>query len=237
MLEIQQNQPHYQAKNSVNFKGSEEYRYRAPEYEYDSMTKEDIEAERDEKLDKVNDTKQQFDDLADELENSDNKFVRKSGKLVRFGASLLGIVGTFVVAKYSSKMAIETLKSAAKSPAVKSTIDVLKKAEEPAGKILKSAKDYAGKVMENPKVKDNIAKVANSRFVTKAKDILANEKVKKVLEPLTTTLKSVKDIKINGKSIQSTVENVMAGATGSVIVDDLTGRNNDKSVVDLATGA
>ena len=237
MLEIQ-NQPQIQATSAVNFKGGRDYeRYSFDDEIPDSFDKAGIVAERDEKLDKINESKSQFDSLADELENSDNKLVQKSGKLVRFGATALGIIGTFVVAKYSSKMAIETLKSVAKHPAIKTTLNTLKEAKKPAGDAAKAIKDLAGKALENPKVKEGVEKFANSKVVTAAKEILKNEKVAKVLDPLKTTIDSIKGIKINGKSIQSTVENIMAGATtGSVIVDDLTGRNNDKSVVDLATG-
>lgn len=236
MLEIQ-SQPQVQAKQAVSFKGEQEYYSRSYGSDPDSFDRGEIDAERDEKLDKINEQKQQFDDLADELENSDNKFVQKAGKGMRFAASVLGLVGTFVVAKYSSKVAIETLKTAANNPAIKSTIEALKGAEGPAKKVLGSVKEMAGKIAENPKVKENIAKLTESKVGKFATSVIKNEKVAKVLEPIANTLKSIKDIKINGKTIQSAVENTMAATTtGSVLVDNLTGRNNDKSVVDLATG-
>lgn len=238
MLEIQ-NQPHYKSHQAVSFKGREDYEeYYTKPYGADCLSREEVEAERDEKLDKINEQKEQFDNLADELENSDNKIVQKAGKGMRFAASVLGLVGTFVVAKYSSKVAIETLKSAANNPAIKNTLNSLKGMEEPAKKALGSLKEIAGKITKNPKVKEGISKITESKIGKFATDALKNEKVAKVIEPLKNTLKSIKDIKINGKSIQSAVENTMAATTtGSVLVDNLTGRNNDKSMVDLATGS
>ena len=48
----------------------------------------------------------------------------------------------------------------------------------------------------------------------------------------------MKDIKIDGKKVQNAAENTMAvTTTGSVLVDNLTGRNNDKSAIELATGS
>ena len=75
------------------------------------------------------------------------------------------------------------------------------------------------------------------KYASFLKDFLNNKQVARVFEPLKNTLKSIKEIKINGKSVQSFAENTMAATTtGSVLVDNLTGRNNDKSNIELATG-
>ena len=46
------------------------------------------------------------------------------------------------------------------------------------------------------------------------------------------------DLTVNGDKVQTSIENTMAASTtASVIIDDLAGRNNNKSNVDLALGA
>ena len=66
---------------------------------------------------------------------------------------------------------------------------------------------------------------------------MKNEKIAKYAEPLKNTINSIKDTKIDGKKIQNFVENAMAvTTTGSVIVDDLAGRNDEKSATELAAG-
>lgn len=235
MLEIQ-SQPQVKVRQSVGFQGSPGAR---PSFKssHDSFDRDAIDAERDEKLDQIDEQKRQFDELADELENSDSNIVKKTGKGVRFIASVFGIIGTFVAAKYSSKVAIETLKTVAKNPAIQKTIESAKEAREPLGKLAVIAKDFVTKVAEKPKVKEAIAKVTNSKAANVVREVLKNEKVAKVLEPVKNTLESVKNIKINGKSIQNFVENTMAATTtGSVIVDNVTGRNNDKSNLEVASG-
>lgn len=236
MLEIQ-NQPQVQAKQAVSFKGSGEAAYRTSPMGNDYFDRDSMEAERDAKVDEINQSKQSLNDLADELENTDNKVSKKAGKGIRIAATLLGLAGTFVMAKYSSKLVIETLKNAAKSPAVKSTVDSVRGLGAPIRKAAEGIKQSVVKAMENPAVKKNIDALKANKFVQKAGEFMRNEKVAKVLKPIEETMKSIRDIKLNGKSIQAGIENTMAAVTtGSVLVDDLTGRNNHKSNVELATG-
>ena len=236
MLEIQ-NQPQVQAKQAVSFKGSGETAYRTSPMGNDYFDRDSMEAERDAKVDEINQSKQSLDDLADELENTDNKVSKKAGKGIRIAATLLGLAGTFVMAKYSSKLVIETLKNAANSPAIKSTVDSVRGLGTPIRKAADGIKQTVIKAMENPAVKKNIDALKANKFVQKAGEFMKNEKVAKVLKPIEETMKSIRDIKLNGKSIQAGIENTMAAVTtGSVLVDDLTGRNNHKSNVELATG-
>jgi hypothetical protein len=202
-----------------------------------SDIKYDIENERDEKIDQFTKDQDDWNDFAEQLENSDNKVVKKTGKAARFVATLFGLAGAFVGAKYGSKLAIETLKSVANNGSSKKIIESLKGLKEPATKVIKSIGDNAKKVAETPFVKENLAKLENSKFGQVVSGFVKNEKVAKVLEPVKNTLKSMKDIKIDGNKIQNFIENTMAvTTTGSVLVDDLAGRNNDKSTVELASG-
>ncbi len=236
MLEIQ-NQPQVQAAKQVSFKGYDDYAYKTSPMDPDYFDREAMEAERDAKVDEINQSKQGLDDLADELENSDNKISKKTGKGLRVIATLIGLAGTFVMAKYSSKLVIETLKNAAKSPAAKTFTDSLKGMSKPIEKAAEGLKGYAEKALKNPTIKKDLDALKNTKFVQKVTEFAKNEKVANVLKPLKETLKSIKDIKINGKSIQTGIENTMAAVTtGSVLVDDLAGRNNHKSNVEIASG-
>ena len=234
MLGIQ-NQQQIQVKQAVNFKGNDyeqHYNYGASSPDY--FDRGEIEAERDDKIDKINQSKQGFEDLADELENSDNKYAKKAGKGVRLAASLVGLAATFVMAKYSSKFVIESLKSAAKNPAIRNTVDAVSK---PLGSVSRGVSDLASKTLKNRKVLRGIVKLKNSSVGQAAVKFINNPKVAKVIEPLRNTLQSARNIKINGASVQSAIENTMAATTtGSVLVDNLTGRNRGKSTVELATG-
>ena len=226
MLSIQ-NQPQVQAGQSVSFKGEGDGYHSFAASSPDYFDRADVEAERDEKIDKINESRQGIEDLADELENSDNKYMKKAGKGVRLAA-------TFVMAKYSSKLVIESFKTATKNPALKTTIEAL---EKPLGGIAKGVSETASKVMKNRKVLKGIVKLKNSNIGQAAIKLAKNPTVAKIVEPVVNTLKSAKNVKINGASIQSAIENTMAATTtGSVLVDNLTGRNNGKSTVELATG-
>ena len=176
--------------------------------------------------------------MADELEDSDSKVSKKLGKGARFMASAVGLAGTFLVAKCSSKLTIETLKSFAKSKTMASTLETFKSVKAPLESGLKSVKQFATEAMEKPAVQEQIAKLKNSKVGKTIDGFLNNEKVKKVTEPLRNTISQLKDIKIDGKKVQNAAENTMAvTTTGSVLVDNLTGRNNDKSAIELATGS
>lgn len=239
MLGIQA-QPQVNIKQNVNFKGNDrpERRYADMDTDdYDEFDKESIESDRDEKLDQINQSKSDLEGLADELDKNGGKVGQKASKIVRYGAAAMGVVATFVAAKFSSKLAIETLKSFGKSKGAQSVVEGLKAAKEPLGKAFESTKKIITSAAKNPKVKAGIDKVMNSNIGKKAAEFVKNEKVAKVLEPVKNTLKSMKNVKIDGKRVQSWAENIMAGTTtGSVIVDDIAGRNKEKSNVDLAAG-
>lgn len=229
---------------SFNGKSRQEYSFDDDydEFEYadvepKSVTKEEIEKERDKKINDVKDVQKGWEDFAKELEESDNKAMSKMGKGARLVASAVGLAGTFLVAKYSSKLTIETLKSFAKSKTMKGTLDSVKGAKKPFEKAWNSITKFTGEMLEKPVIKSKIDMVKNSKVVKGTQEFFQKESVKKLTEPIKNTLKSVKDIKINGEKTQAVVENTMAGVTtGSVLVDHLTGRNDDKSVVELATG-
>jgi cell fate (sporulation/competence/biofilm development) regulator YlbF (YheA/YmcA/DUF963 family) len=235
-----QSQPQLQSSQTAPFRephGGAKISFKSSEIDNDDFSKEDIEAERDAKVDDINKQKEDWDNLADELENSDNKFSKKLAKPIRWCASLLGLAATFVLAKYSSKLTLETLKSFTKTEGAKATIDSLKNAKEPIKNVIQSGKKIVNEAIQNPKVQECIKSLKDSKAGKAVAEFMKNEKVAKVLEPLKTTFESIKNIKIDGAKIQSGVENTMAATTtASVAVDNLTGRNNGKSNLDLATG-
>ena len=194
--------------------------------------------ERDKKLEEIESQKSSLEETAEKLEEIDSPYAKKAGKVFRFGAAVVGIAGTFLASKYSAKLTIETLKSVAKNPKLAELAKGAEVIKQPISEIAGGVKKLADIAMENPSIKANVEKVVNSKAVKTAKAILDNKIVSNVLEPLKNTIKSVKDIKVNGKSVQSGIENTMAATTtGCVIIDDLTGRNNDKSNSDLALGS
>ena len=219
------NQPSMVAK-SVPFKGvSADLKY-------------DIESERDQKVDQFSKDKAEWDEFADNLEQSDSKVAKKASKVVRLGATLLGLATTFVGAKYGSKLTIETLKSFTKNDTAQSIIKSVKKFKRPAMRAMVKVRQAARSIAKQPAVQETVAKLKNSKTGEAIAKFVNNEKVAKVLEPLKTTVKSMKDVKIDGKKVQNFIENTMAvTTTGSVLVDDLAGRNNDKSSAELAMGA
>lgn len=199
--------------------------------------KRKIEDEGQEKIDQFEKDQADWNEFADNLEKSDSKVAKKASKIVRVGATLLGIAATFVGAKVGSKVAIETIKSLGKGGTAKTIIEGAKKMQEPLSKIWNAAVSGTKKVAEMPAVKETVGKLKNSKAGQTIINTLKNEKVAKVLEPVKKTLESIKDVKIDGKKVQSFIENTMAvTTTGSVIVDDLAGRNNNKSNVELAAG-
>jgi len=249
MLRIQ-GQPQVSYNNSsVSFNGrrNEETRpwdndetdsFDMSEEENNYDKKDALESEKRKTKADADEAKRGFDDLADNLENSDSKVAKKMGKGARILATGVGLAGTFAVAKVSSKLAIETLKSAVKSDALKSTMKSFESLKEPAKKTYEAAKKAFSEIAEKPAVKEKLTAFKDSKIGKKVDSFLANEKVQKVVEPIKNTISSIKDIKINGKKIQTTVENTMAvTTTGSVLVDNLTGRNNNKSNLELATGS
>ena len=237
MLEIH-NQTQLNHNSNLNFKSCAEY---AKPYTdtncRDSFDRENLEKERDGAKAQAEKDKADWDDFAEQLESSDDKVSKGLGKGARFIASAVGLAGTFVVSKYSSKLTIETLKSLAKSSTVKSAARPLKKIKEPIKKVWNAASGSVDKLMNNPHIKEKYTVLKNSKTVEHVKNIMNSEKVKSITEPLRNTIDSVRNIKINKGKIQSYTENTMAAATtGSVLVDNLSGRNDDKSTIELAAG-
>ena len=235
MLGIQ-SQPQVQAKTAVSFKGDDYYteRYHGSGMDYDSFDRDSIESERDDKMSQVDDAKRGLEDFADQLDTVDNKVAKKASKFVRLGAAVIGLGSVFLATKYSSKLGIETLKTTANNPAIKNTLDAMKKP-------LKSAFDgvskFATKLLKNRKVLRAIVKVKNSPVGKAVMKFLKNPTVAKVLEPIKNTFKAMRGVQLSGAKIQSAVENTLGGtAVMFKAVDDMTGRNNDKSTVELATG-
>ena len=207
MLGIQ-NQPQLSkvVSNSIPFNGKsrqevsfdDEY----DEFEYadaepKAINKDDIERERDAKLNDVKDVQKGWEDFAKELEESDSKAMSKLGKGARLVASAVGLAGTFLVAKYSSKLTIETFKSFAKSKTMKGTMESMKGLKKPFQNTWNSITKFAGELVEKPAIKSKIDMVKNSKLVKGTQEFLNKESVKKLTEPIKNTLKSVKDIKIN----------------------------------------
>lgn len=186
---------------------------------------QDAKNERDKKLQDINNEKAEWEEFANQLENSDVKIIKKSSKLARFCASAFGLAATFIGAKYGSKIAIESLKTLGKSPTSKTITGHI------AG-IGEKIKGYAN----SPIVKDTVEKMKGTNAYQAVEGFFKNEKVAKILEPVKNTVNSIKNTKINGQKVQSCVENTMAGVTtGSVLVDNIAGRNDDKSIVELAS--
>jgi len=237
MLGIQV-QPQLKAKNNVSFMSrecdSDHWPTRLDEYDNDEFDRDSLENERDKQLEDIDKTKSELDNLAENLENSDNKYVKKSSKLVRTGAAIMGLLSAFVMTKYSTKLGIETLKSIAKSPAGKSTVEAIAK---PARSIYGAFGKLYKNIKEAPVVKDNITKLTDSSLGKAVKNFMEKDSVKKIVEPVRETLKAMSFKNINKKAVQNTTETVLAtSATVFEGLDTMTGRNDDKTNFQLATG-
>lgn len=202
----------------------------------DEFSKASIEAERDKKMADIDQGRANLDEIADTLDKNPDKLSKKASKIVRFGSAALGLVGTYVMAKYGSKASINAFKSFGKSE----TAGHLAKAGKSIIKPLKdgfvATKGAFTKFIGNPIVqslKNTKAGKAVQTFFEKPGVKNFIERVDGYKEAGKVLLKSV-----NGEKIQNAVENTMAAsATASVLIDDLAGRNNDKSNLDLALGA
>lgn len=202
-----------------------------PSFKSNDFDKDRMKSEMDDISNQYDEDARGWNDLADDLENSDSKVSKKMGKGARLIASLIGLAGTFAVTKYSSKLTIETIKNLVKKGPVKNAFASLEKLKEPLSTVMNKAKG----IVNSESVQSVVNNVKNSRFGLKVSDFVKNEKFQSIIEPLKTTFKSIKSPKINGQRVQSFAENVMAGtATASVAVDNLTGRNDDKNALELA---
>lgn len=109
--------------------------------------------------------------------------------------------------------------------------------KEPVSKTFSTIVEQAKKMVKTPTAQKIIERAEKSKIGQTVINTLKNEKVAKAMEPLKKTFDSIKNIKVDGKKVQSFIENAMAiTTTGSVVVDDLAGRNNNKSTAELAAG-
>lgn len=239
MLGIQNSLP---VNNSVKFGHRESYDYNyRQDYSYDapaeedSFSQENIESERDAKLDELNKTRASFDDLADTFDKNPNAISKGASKVVRFASAAVGVAATFVMAKYGSKVTIGALRNFAKSKTVTNGLHTAEKAVAPMKKGFETAKKYITKTSAPV-----VEKLKDSKVGKAAAKFAENPKVKNVIETVQGYKEAAKTLikNINGDKVQTGIENTMAASTtASVIIDDLAGRNNNKSNVDLALGA
>lgn len=198
-----------------------------------SYSTNEINAERDEKLQNIDGMRQELDSLADTFESNNDKVSKKAGKFTRLIASAVGLATTFVTAKYGSKIAINMFKKIGNSKVVTNVLDKAKKLKEP----VKKAYNFVSKKMSNLVDKSGIK---NSNFANKVKKLYDNKSVQNVVKTVKQYADDVKTrvSSLKGKKLQPIFENMMgASATASVLVDDLAGRNADKSSLDIALGA
>lgn len=240
MLGVQNSLP---VSHPVKFKGIDDYdnetqRY-VPDYEPDEYTpefnQEEIEAARDKKKAEYERTQADMNKFADSLDKNPDKLSKGLSKAVRFGAGIIGLAGTFVLAKYGAKVSIGTMKGFAKSNVAKDIVNIGKSAFEPISKGLKAAKTTLNKLVGTP-VAEAFKK---TKLAGKLDKFMAKEDVKNFVEKANGYKEAVKVLakSVNGEKIQNVAENTLAAsATASVAIDNLAGRNNDKSNLDLALG-
>ena len=237
MLGVQNSLP---VTNSVKFGQREHYNYDNYNHNYDyddsdTFSQEDIESERDAKLKDLNETRASFDDLANNLDKNPNAISKGAGKVVRFASAAIGIATTFIMAKYGSKVTIGALRNFAKSKTATNVLEGAKKVSTPLTNGFKIASEFASK-----KAAPLINKLKMSPFGKKVVEFAEKPNVKNMLGKVKEYKEATKSFmkNINADKIQSGVENTMAASTtASVIIDDLAGRNDNKSNMNLALGA
>lgn len=240
MLGIQDKLPiNSQVKFGSSFIDDDYYNdYNIPEQLPDSveLNEEQINKERDEKIAKVNGVKQDFDNFADTLEKNPNKMFQKAGKFVRVGSMIAGLGVTFIMAKYGSKVSINAFKSFGKSEFVQGILKGGKKLFNKAKPISESVTSGLSNKVSNP----IINRLKDSKLGKMASKFLERSAIKNTVDKLVGYKEAGKLLikSINGEKIQSAMENTMAAsATASVLIDDLAGRNDNKSNLDIALGA
>ncbi len=240
MLGIQSNLP---VTNSVKFGQSVNYEDRdfqpqdiEPDEFYHEPSQEELETERDKKLAKIEETKNDVDKFADSLDKNPSKLSKGAGKAVRVVSGLLGLATAFVTAKYGAKISIGIFKGIAKSNMAKDAINISKSAFKPVGNGLKSLANAWSKFVGNPAIKA----FKNTTLGKKTAEFMAKPNVKSFIEKVQGYKEATKTLakSINGEKVQTAIENTLAtSATASVVIDDLAGRNKNKSNLDLALGA
>ncbi len=239
MLGIQSNLP---VSNPVKFGHSVDYDdgYKTgamePDEFYHEPSQEEIEAERDEKLADINQTKNEMDRFADSLDQNPSKLSKGASKAVRFVSGALGLVTAFVTAKYGAKISIGILKGVAKSNVAKDAVNISKSAFKPVANGFKSLGNAWSKFVGSPVIKA----FKNTTLGKKTAEFMAKPNVKSFIEKAQGYGEATKTLvkSVNKQKVQSAVENTLAASTtASVLIDDLAGRNKNKSNLDLALGA
>lgn len=238
MLGIQSSLP---VTNTVKFKG-ESFIDKSQEYcdfeelPNDEFSKKDIEAERDQKLAEIEKTQTDLNDFADSLDKNSDKVSKKASKVLRFTSAVLGLGSSFLIAKYSSKLSIEALKGLKNSKTAESFI----KGAGSVVKPLKSGFEVVSKTFKKVMAGPLVQKIKNSKVGQGLKNLAEKPLIKGFLEQAKGYKEATKELvkSVKGEKIQSLVENtVAASATASVLIDDLAGRNDNKSNLELALGA
>ena len=231
MLGVQNSLP---VSHPVKFKGNDDYlegetpRYIPEPYEDDSYVSSDfnpdeINKERDRKKAEYDRTQADMNNFADSLDKNPGKLSKGLSKVVRFGAGILGLAGTFVFAKYGAKVSIGTLKGLAKSNVAKDVVNVVKSAFEPIEKGLKSIKTSFNKTVGNPLIET----FKKSKLGQKAEKFLAKESVKNFVDKAKGYKEAIKVLvkSVKREQVQNVAENTLAAsATASVAIDNLAGR-------------
>jgi len=238
MLGIQNSLP---VTNTVKFKGeshidkSQEY-CDFEELPNDEFSKKDIEAERDQKLAEIEKTQTDLNDFADNLDKNTDRVSKKASKVLRFTSAVLGLGSSFLIAKYSSKLSIEALKGLKNSKTAESFIKGANSEIKPLKGIFESVGKVFQKAVESPMAQ----KVKNSKIGNALKNLAEKPLIKNFIEQAKGYKEATKELikSVKGEKIQNVVENtVAASATASVLIDDLAGRNDNKSNLELALGA
>lgn len=239
MLGIQSNLP---VSNPVKFGRSVDYdegfkpQDMEPDEFYHEPSQEELEMERDKKLANIEETKSDVDKFADSLEQNPSKLSKGAGKAVRVVSGALGLVTAFVTAKYGAKISIGILKGVAKSNVAKDAVNISKSAFKPVANGFKSLGNAWSKFVGNPAIKT----FKNTTLGKKTAEFMAKPNVKSFIEKAQGYVEATKTLakSVNKQKVQTAVENTLAtSATASVVIDDLAGRNKNKSNLDLALGA
>ena len=233
MLGIQNTLP---VSNSVKFKSERDFENTGRDEAISSFDEESgdtfdsrsLEDEKNNRLETVNKTKSSLDELADNLDSNPNRVSKHASKAVRFSSSVVGLVATFVGAKYGAKATIGLAKNVAHSKFVGQGIAEatkgLKFAKPTFEKISSKITNVFKPITENPNLKAKVEAFTNKSFVKKATGIVSGyaETVKAYL---------------TGANLQKAAENTLAlSTTTAVAIDGATGRNNGKSNFELALG-
>ena len=196
----------------------------------DRFSKEAINKERDEKLKDFNETKYVFDDVADNLDKNPDKFSKGASKLLRFASAVVGLGVTFVTAKYGSRASIGMFKELANSNMGKKVVkygsSLASFVSKKGGTLINALKDSS---IVTGFMKSNIGK--------KITQILDKSLAKDAISFVKGNSKEMFN-KVKAVNFRSVIENTMgASAATAVLVDDIAGRNDDKSNKDLFLGA